>query len=86
MISLYNDDDDDIPTLSSNGDVRPTLSTAIGMNAVYLCHIYMLTDPLVKLQIQKKAEVLHAAVKRKMIVKEYYTMDSDSDNNWVGYV
>ena len=39
MISLYNDDDDDIPTLSSNGDVRPTLSTAIDMNAIYLSHI-----------------------------------------------
>ena len=41
----------------------------------------MLTDPLLKLQIRKKADVLHAAVKRKMIVKEYYTMDSDSDDN-----
>ena len=50
-----------------------------------LPHIYA-NYPILKLQIRKKAEVLRAAIKWKMIVKEYYTLDSDSDDNWVGYV
>jgi hypothetical protein len=40
----------------------------------------MLTDPLLKYQIRKKADELRLAVKRKMIAGNYYAMDSDSDD------
>jgi hypothetical protein len=49
------------------------------MNAFYLFHT--LTDPLLKCHIREKTEELHVVVKRKLIVREYYTLDSDSDGN-----
>jgi hypothetical protein len=42
---------------------------------------HTLIDPLLKYQIQKMAEELRVAVKRKLIKGEYYTRDSDSDND-----
>jgi hypothetical protein len=48
------------------------------MNAVYL--FYMLTNPLLKYQIRKKAEELRVTVKRKLIAGEYYTLDNDCND------
>jgi hypothetical protein len=48
------------------------------MNAVYLFHT--LTDPLLKCQI-RKAEELCVAVKWKLIEHEWYTLDTNSDDD-----
>jgi hypothetical protein len=48
------------------------------MNAVYLFHL--LTDPILKCQIWKKAEELRITVKRKLKKGEYYSLDTHSDD------
>jgi hypothetical protein len=47
------------------------------MNAVYLFHL--LTDPILKCQIRKKAEELCVAVQWKLKKGEYYTHSDDED-------